>query len=171
MENLELNNNSQKKEIEKLKEELTKCKSIIEQKNDKIKILEQELNFAKIKIENDKRNILLLNEAIATKDNELKNLKIKVENMEKSGNNRVISYDEMICVNFISTDQKINNFGLPCAKTDVFAEIEERLYKSYKEYRETKNIIMFKGKIILRFKTIEENHIENGIPVILDVQE
>ena len=171
LENLELNNNSQKKEIEKLKEELTKCKSIVEQKNGKIKILEQELNLAKIKIENDKRNILLLNEAIATKDNELKNLKIKVENMEKSGNNRVISYDEMICVNFISTDQKINNFGVPCAKTDVFAEIEERLYKSYKEYRETNNIFMFKGKIILRFKTIEENHIENGVPVILDVQE
>ncbi len=47
-------------------------------------------------------------------------------------------------------------------KTDTFAEVEEKLYQNYPEYRETNNNFIFKGKIILRFKTVFENNIQDG---------
>ncbi len=75
---------------------------------------------------------------------------------------------QMMCVYFTSFDKKIN-YPIPCINTDIFAEAEEKLYKQYPEYRETNNYFISNGKQILRFKTIEENNIVNGIPVILCV--
>ena len=72
----------------------------------------------------------------------------------------------MRCVNFTSTDQRINH-AIPCLKTDIFAEIEEKLYKEYPEYRETNNYFIANGKEILRFKSIADNNIGNGLPVML----
>ena len=47
-------------------------------------------------------------------------------------------------------------------KTDTFAEVEEKLYQQYEEYRETNNNFITKGKIVLRFKKICENNIKDG---------
>ena len=74
----------------------------------------------------------------------------------------------MMCVYFTSSDQKIK-FPIPCINTDIFAEVEEKLYKEYPEYRETNNFFISNGNQILRFKTIGENNIGNGLPVILNV--
>ena len=74
----------------------------------------------------------------------------------------------MMCVNFISTNQKVY-FAVPCAPNNTFAEIEEKLYKKYPEYRETNNNFLANGKLVLRFKTIAENKIGNGLPVTLIV--
>ena len=71
-----------------------------------------------------------------------------------------------MCINFISSDHKIH-FAVPCTGDDVFAEIEEKLYKKYPEYRETNNIFLFEGRQVLRFKTIKENHLESGLLVTL----
>ncbi len=73
-----------------------------------------------------------------------------------------------MCVYFTSMDQKIH-YPIPCIDTDIFAEIEEKLYKEYPEYRETNNYFISNGKQILRFKTISENNIGNGLPVMLFV--
>ena len=43
-----------------------------------------------------------------------------------------------MCVYFTSSDQKIN-YPIPCINTDIFAEVEEKLYKEYPEYRNTNN--------------------------------
>ena len=72
----------------------------------------------------------------------------------------------MICVYFTSSDQNIH-YPIPCINTDIFAEVEEKLYKQYPEYRETNNYFISNGKKILKSKTIEENNIGNGLPVIL----
>ena len=47
-------------------------------------------------------------------------------------------------------------------KTDTFAEVEEKLYQKYEEYRETNNNFVAKGKVILRFKKICDNNINDG---------
>ena len=73
----------------------------------------------------------------------------------------------MMCVYFTSFDQKIH-YPIPCIKTDKFEEIEEKLYKEYPEYRDTNNYFISNGKQISRFKTIEENNIKSGLPVILN---
>ena len=54
-------------------------------------------------------------------------------------------------------------------KKNTFAEIEEKLYKQYPQYRETNNTFLANGKPVLRFKTIDENKIGNGLPVTLIV--
>ena len=72
----------------------------------------------------------------------------------------------MMCVYFTSSDQNIN-YPIPCINTDKFAEVEKKLYKEYPEYRNTNNYFISNGKQILRFKTIGENNIGNGLPVIL----
>jgi len=72
----------------------------------------------------------------------------------------------MKCVTFITTDQSIV-YGIPCNGNSIFAEVEEKLYKEYPEYRETNNSFYANGKEILRFKTINDNLIGTGKPVLL----
>ena len=74
----------------------------------------------------------------------------------------------MKCIYFTSTDQTIN-YSIPCIATDIFAKVEEELYKEYPEYRETNNTFLANGMQVLRFKTIDENKIGNGLPVTLIV--
>ena len=72
----------------------------------------------------------------------------------------------MMSVNFISTDQNVH-YSVPCVKTNTFAEVEEKLYQKYPEYRETNNNFLSNGTLIKRFKTISENHISSGVPITL----
>ena len=72
-----------------------------------------------------------------------------------------VDYNNIIVVTFISTDGRINH-GIQCLKTDLFAEVEEKLYKIYNTFRETNNIFIVNGNIIKRFKTMSENNIKNG---------
>ena len=69
-------------------------------------------------------------------------------------------------VNFISTDSKVH-FAVPCLDYNTFAEVEEKLYKQFPEYRETNNNFIANGGQVLRFKTIKQNKIGNGLPVTM----
>ena len=93
------------------------------------------------------------------KDDIINDLKNKLQN--NTNNKKLINYDDILIVYFISTDQKINH-AIKCLKTDTFAEVEEKLYQQYEEYRETNNNFITKGKIVLRFKKICENNIKDG---------
>ena len=73
-----------------------------------------------------------------------------------------------MCVNFISMDQTVH-LAVGCTKQNTFAEVEEKLYKQYPQYRETNNNFVANGMQVLRFKTISENNIGNGLPVTLIV--
>ena len=74
--------------------------------------------------------------------------------------------DYVMTVNFTSTDQRIN-FSVPYIKENTFAEIEEKLYQKFPEYRNTNNNFLHNGNTIFRFKTIVENNFSDGFPVIL----
>ena len=73
---------------------------------------------------------------------------------------------QIMAVNFISTDSKIH-FAVPCFDYNTFAEVEEKLYKQFPEYRETNNSFLVNGSEVLRFKTIKQNKIGNGLPVTM----
>ena len=73
---------------------------------------------------------------------------------------------QMMTVNFMSMDQRIH-LAVPCIGSNTFAEVEELLYKKFPEYRETNNSFIANGKLVLRFKTISQNNIGNGLPVIM----
>ena len=120
---------------------------------------------------------------IKQKDLELNSLTAQINNIQMNNNNNLIynnqinninipnnnfniNINDMVCINFISSEQKIH-FAVACIKSNIFAEIEEKLYKQYPAFRETNNTFLVNGTIVLRFKTIAENKIGNGFPVTL----
>ena len=162
---------NEKEEIEKLKYELEASKITI--KNQELKIKELE-NMLKIANEQHEEKMKILQEAHLNEKKKLEEkLKKHQEKFEEErkmidGNNlsQLYKMEEIMSINFTSSDQKIN-FSLACVENSIFAEIEEKLYKEYPEYRETNNYFLHEGKAILRFKTLKENKIRPGFPIIL----
>ena len=153
-------------EIKELKEKLNKANKLIESQKIEIQDLKNQINLSK-NIENN--NIKDLNYALTMKDNIINQLKQQLENLNNNTGNypkKQINIEDMRCVNFIATDQSLF-YAVSCSGQDTFAEVEEKLYKEYPEYRETNNTFLANGKEILRFKTIDDNNIGNGKPVML----
>ena len=160
---LQSNNND---EINKLKNELAKANKVIEQQKLTINELQNKLNNYNNIINNLNKDINNYRNIISKKDIELNNYKSQLNNNIISNNKVYIN--DMMCVNFISSDQNVH-FAVTCLKTNTFAEVEEKLYKQYPQYRETNNTFLANGMQVLRFKTIDENKIGNGLPVTLIV--
>ena len=160
---LQSNNND---EINKLKNELTKANKVIEQQKLTINELQNKLNNYDNTINNLNNDINNYRNIISKKDIELNNYKSQLNNTNIQNNN--VNFNDIMCVQFISSDQNVH-YAATCLKTNTFAEIEEKLYKQYPQYRETNNTFIANGTQVLRFKTIAENRIGNGLPVILNV--
>ena len=156
---------SNNNEINNLKNELTKARKIIEQQKLTINELQNKLNNSNNIINNLNNEINNYKNIISKKDLELNNIKSQLNNNIPKNK---FYFDDIMCVNFISSDQNVH-FAVSCLKTNTFAEIEEKLYKQYPQYRETNNNFLANGTQVLRFKTIAENNIGNGLPVTLIV--
>ena len=102
---------------------------------------------------------------IKNKNEEINKLKIELKNKNVS-NPKLVSYDDILIINFTSTDQIIHK-SFKCIKNDIFSHLEEKIYNDYPEYRETNNTLLCNGKQILRFKTIAENNINEDSTIIL----
>ena len=112
------------------------------------------------KVKDNLNEINNLKNNIIQKDTKILNLKLNIKNIE-SFNKISFNNDDILYVHFITSDQNIN-CPIKCLKTDTFAEVEERLYQKYQEFREANNKFLSKGKSIMRFKKIIENNINNG---------
>ena len=156
---------SNNNEINNLKNELTKARKIIEQQKLTINDLQNKLNNSNNIINNLNNEINNYKNIISKKDLEVNNIKSQLNNNIPKNK---FYFDDIMCVNFISSDQNVH-FAVSCLKTNTFAEIEEKLYKQYPQYRETNNNFLANGTQVLRFKTIAENNIGNGLPVTLIV--
>ena len=166
-ENKKLNEkiNIYKIENEKLKNEINKLKNDNNKLNNELikanKIISNFNNNQNNNIDiNNKINNL--NEMIKMKDIMINDLKNQLKNKEI----KTVNYDDILSIHFISLDQNIN-CAIKCLKTDTFAEVEEKLYQKYGEYRETNNNFTANGRIVLRFKSISDNHIKDGDKVQL----
>ena len=112
-----------------------------------------------------KQNEILFNQ-ISLKDNEINTLKLKLENNYVSKSN--VPMKDIMVINFVTGDGKIMNCGIKCLPDETFAEVEEKLYKIYDEYRNTNsNYFIYGGRQILRFKKIRENKIKDGAVIQL----
>ena len=103
-----------------------------------------------------------LKDELLLKENQINNLKLELQNEKNKNNEKTININDILDVTFISTDQKINKYPISCFKTDRFAEIEEKLYQEFDEFRETNNTFIVNGTTVLRFKKMSENNIKNG---------
>ena len=158
------------KEIQNKLEEKIKYIEIIKEyiklKKDEIENLKQinknEKNKKKNKILDLQNKLDNINNIKSNYDNIIKNLEKIINEKE----NNLISKNEMMCINFISIDSTLH-YSIPCVNSDIFAEIEEKLYKKFPKYRGINNYFLYKGKAILKLKTIAENKIESGMPITL----
>ena len=165
MNNLQINNmnNLYIKEIDELKKKLNKANKIIENQNKEIQDLKNQLSKINVfHIDNNQKGNLI-NE-LNNKNIEINLLKQQLQNFKNNNGKNIKNKDK--CVTFITQDYSLC-YGVPCSGDSIFAEIEEQLYQEYPEYRETNNTFLAQGKIILRFKTIDQNNIGTGKPVIL----
>ena len=151
------NNQSNIININQLQSELNRYKNLLSNANLSIQNntnLNNEINNLK------EQNKILFNQ-INIKDNEINNLKLKLQN--NYANKPNLSMKDIMVVNFVTGDGKISNCGIKCLPDETFAEVEEKLYKMYDEYRNTNsNYFICGGRIILRFKKLRENNIKDG---------
>ena len=100
---------------------------------------------------------------IIEKEKEIEDLKLEINTIPKT---TFYGRDQMLALNFISSDQKLH-FAIPCVKKDLFVDVEKKLYDQFPEFKETNNNFVVQGKMILRFKSLEDNELESGIPIII----
>ena len=137
-------------------------------KNEDI-ILNKDIQIKNLKIElNNRENIIKeLNQKIQYKIYEINNLKNQINNIN---NNDLVTQinpgEKVISALFHSSDLKID-FSIACKNTTPFVKLEEKLYEEYPDYKETDNYFLQNGNKIKRFKTMEENNINSGKPIII----
>ena len=144
-----------KNENKQLKNDLVKANKIIEnlQKNQK--------ENSNVKILHDENKNL--KNQLYLKENEINQMKLQLKNNKK---NHLYQLDDIMVINFISTDNSIHK-GIKCIETDTFAEVEEKLYQIYDNFRDTNNMFTINGRTILRFRNLKENKIKDGDIVLL----
>ena len=159
--------NNEKLKNKKLEEEIQRLKNKINELKNNNNNLMNENNSLKQRLRNlnqlnqmnqfNQMHIYEINnlrQIIIQKDKEINELKSKIPNSK-------VYMNDIMVINFLSIDQNIR-CGISCLADDTFAEVEEKLYKKFNEFRDTNNILLFKGNIILRFKKVKENNIHDG---------
>ena len=140
-------------------------KNQLDDANNTIKELTNKLNNNDLI--NDKKYLELQN-IIVLKNDEINKLKSKINDNSLEN---IQPGEKIIAIGFISVDQKIKNFILPCNENDLFVKIEGKLYNEYQEYREKETYFILNGEKIKRFKTLKENNIKNGNFIMLYLYE
>ena len=115
--------------------------------------LEEESN----KTKNENNEITQLKDEIKEKDKEIKDLKTlyKLKKGEK-----------LMALIFTSNPQNIHT-AIICKNTDVFVDVEKKLYDIYPKYKENVNYFLVKGRQINKYNTLDENNIKHSDVIIL----
>lgn len=72
-----------------------------------------------------------------------------------------------MAVNFISLNQNIT-YPIACRKTDIFANIEEKLYREYPILKSKKLYFIVNGNVVNKSLTLEQNKIKNGNSILIN---
>ena len=167
----EFNDNSNfVEDIKSLSNEKSNFNEKLKESEIKIKKYESIIKEQKSKIEKIIIEKELLQKNIKEKEEEINNLKNEIQQKHENNsfNKTFYTRDQMIALNFISTDSTLH-YAIPCLNKDLFVDVEKKLYDKYPQYKERNNNFLSQGKVVLRFKTIGENHLESGIPIIMQV--
>ena len=133
-------------------------KNNLENENKNFKILANSNNINIINendFSNQEENIYKLNKKIKDLEEKLERYPCILEKNEK-----------LISIIIYSEDKSIHH-SIISKNTDIFNKIVNEIYKIYPEISEKNNIFTYKGKIIDKSKSIENNEIKDGDVVIL----
>jgi len=159
--------NKYKELLNLLNEEKNKNKKLLEELYiEKIKV--KELNYIiKLNEKSNNENIKKDKETeklMKTKNSEIN--KLKDNNNDKKTN--IEKEEEIIVIFFIFMHQDIHR-RISCKNTDTFAKIEEKICNEFPKYKDYNTYLTVNGNIIKRFKTLEENGIEDGNTIIANI--
>jgi FtsZ-binding cell division protein ZapB len=190
--NIDINNNNKsKKEDNELK--INKLNILLKNEKEKNEILTNENynlknKLNKLKTELDKleglNNIInKLNLELNDLKEKNKSLNIEITNLKsqkkklsdsygKNGITTIAPGERVIAVNFVSMgNQDIINYCMVCKNTDLFVKLEEKLYNDYPKFKDYETYFMVKARKILRFKSIDENKIDNNDMISIFIAE
>ena len=86
-----------------------------------------------------------------------------------SGTNFILNKEEKtMVVNFMPIDQSFIS-TISCKNTDILVNLEQKIYREYPQYKEFNTYLTMNGKMIKRFKTIEENGIQDSNSIIVNI--
>ena len=74
--------------------------------------------------------------------------------------------ETIIAVNFTSLDQKIN-YPIACKKTDIFQNVEFKLYNEFPYLKNKKIYFVANGNVVNRSLTFEQNQITSGTTILI----
>ena len=161
-----------------LKDEKTRNQNLINENNNlknQIKENDMKNEIEKLIQEKNKLEQKLKNE-IKELTNQNKNLKFQLENNTKTNNLKIISgtnfilnkEEKTMVVNFMPIDQSFIS-TISCKNTDILVNLEQKIYREYPQYKEFNTYLTMNGKMIKRFKTIEENGIQDSNSIIVNI--
>ena len=119
----------------------------------------------------------VINEKINNKNEKNEDINEKINNLDKEikdlkkilkTNPFILRKGEKLMSIIISSKDEKMLYSLPCKNNNTINDIEKELYKEFPEYSNTKNIFLYKGKIINKFETFQKNNIKNGDILILE---
>ena len=154
---LQMQLNQEKIKNQQLINENTNLKNTINNLN--LQILNMKKNEEKIKI---------LENEIIKKNKEIENYKSNINTFNNNNNlgfsiTSIKPGEKIMTVNFVTMGiQDIGHYSLACKNTDLFVRLEERLYQDYPQFKNYETYFEVKTKRIRRFKTLEENKIDNN---------
>ena len=171
-ENVKDSNENKEKELieenQKLKKKIKELEDIIIKSKEENNDMKNKLNIAlkeKINLENEINN----------KNKEIQNYILQINNINENKGEitSIIPGKEKIMVVLFMTqgNNDIINYALACKNTDLFINIEKKLYDDFPKYKNYQTYFKVDVRGILRFKTIEENGIKNNDIISLFFEE
>ena len=107
---------------------------------------------------------------INSKNTEITKLKneLSYSNNNNAPNLECKPGEKIIIAHFINGAQSVN-FPIACKNTDLFVRIEEQLYNEYPEFKEYNTYFNVNGKMIKRFKSMDDNNIRNRDKIMMEI--
>ena len=156
------------KKISELEISLNEKNSKIVDLNNKIKNLEELLKnktneFNKVISKTIVSNHKELYEIINKNNIEIENLKAKLARYPFE----LLPGEKMMSIIFCSINQEIH-YSIICKNTDLFVNVELKLYEYYPNYRDDSNYFTANGDRINKYKNLDENKIKNSEVILLN---
>ena len=153
--------------INKLKIKNKDLESKLNELENKNNLENENKNF---KILTNSNNINIINENDSSNQEEnINKLNKKIKDLEEKLERYpcILEKNEKLITIIIYSEDKSIHHSIISKNTDIFIKIVNEIYKIYPEISEKNNIFTYKGKIIDKSKSIENNEIKDGDVVIL----
>ena len=114
------------------------------------------------------------NKLISSKKEELYKLinenKLEIEELKAKLSRyplELLPGEKMMSIIFKSTNQEIL-YSIICKNTDIFVNIELKLYKVYSKYIENQNFFTVNGIMVNKYKNVEQKKIKDNDIILLN---